>query len=209
MKKRAYGVSSGIALWLVLCTVCSLSALAQQNRVTPAPAQTQPAVGSPESPEEDINAPGEVVIEGRPILIVYDTLGGLTPQDRAMGIEKRILAVAKESSSSPESIRVSNRTTWTEIFNDKQLLLAVTDVDAKIAGEPRPQLASEYAENIRRAIRNYHEEHSWRLIISGLSAESDLPYGTGLRSRFRAVRVSNQSQPGIFLSLTWVLFLWA
>jgi len=166
MKKRANGVSFGIALWLVLHSACSLPALAQQNRVTPAPTQTQPA-SSQESPQEDINSPGEVVIEGRPILIVYETLGGLTPQDRASGIEKRILAVAKESSSSPESIRVESRSTWTEIFSDKQLLLAVTDFDAKRAGKPRPQVASEYAENIRQAIRNYHEEHSWRLIFSG------------------------------------------
>ena len=225
MKKRASGVSFGIALWLLLHSACLLSAIAQQNPVTLAPTQTQPASGSQESPKEDINAPGQVVIEGRPILTVYETVGGLTPQDRASGIEKRILAVAQESGSSPESIRVESRSTWTEIFSDKQLLLAVTDVDAKMAGKPRPQLTSEYAENIRQAIRNYHEEHSWRIIFSGvvktllatlalvpfsgLSAESGLPYGTGLRSRFRPVRVSNQSQPGIFLSPTWVLYLWA
>jgi small-conductance mechanosensitive channel len=167
MKTRANGVFLGIALWLVLNSACSLLALAQQNRVTPAPTQSQPAIGSQESPEEDINSPGEVVIEGRPILVVYDTLAGLTPQDRARGIEKRILSVAKESSSTPESIRVQSRSTWTEIFSDKQLLLAITDVDAKMAGEPRQQLTAEYAENIRRAIRNYHEEHSWRLIFSG------------------------------------------
>jgi small-conductance mechanosensitive channel len=168
MKTRANGVSFGIALWLVLNSVCSLLALAQQNRVTPATTQTQPAIGSQDSPKEDINSPGEVVIEGRPILVVYDTLGGLTPQDRARGIEKRILSVAKESSSTPESIRVQSRSTWTEIFSDKQLLLAITDVDAKMAGEPRQQLTEGYAENIRQAIRNYHEEHSWRLIFSGV-----------------------------------------
>ena len=168
MKKRASGVSFGIALWLLLHSACLLSAIAQQNPVTLAPTQTQPASGSQESPKEDINAPGQVVIEGRPILTVYETVGGLTPQDRTSGIEKRILAVAQESSSSPESIRVESRSTWTEIFSDKQLLLAVTDVDAKMAGKPRPQLTSEYAENIRQAIRNYHEEHSWRIIFSGV-----------------------------------------
>jgi len=167
MKKIANGVSFGIALWLVLHSACSLPALAQQNRVTPAPTQAQAASGSQGSPQEDINSPGQVVIEGRPILTVYETLGGLTPEDRASGIEKRILAVAKESSSSPESVRVESRSTWTEISSDKQLLLAVTDVDAKMAGEPRQQLTTEYAENIRQAIRNYHEEHSWRLIFSG------------------------------------------
>jgi small-conductance mechanosensitive channel len=167
MKKRASGVSFCVALWLILQSPVALPAVAQQNSVSPAAAHTQPASGSQESPREDIGEPGQVVVEGRPILIVYETLGGLTPQDRASGIEKRILAVAKESSSSPESIRVENRSTWTEIFSDKLLLLAVTDVDAKMAGKPRPQLTTEYAENIRQAIRNYHEEHSWRLIFSG------------------------------------------
>jgi small-conductance mechanosensitive channel len=166
MKKRATGISFGLALWLLLHFTCVLSALGQQNPATPPTTQT-PA-SSQESPKEDISEPGQVVIEGRPILIVYETLGGLTPQDRAGAIEKRILAVAKESSSTPESVRVENRSTWTEIFSDKQLLLAVTDVDAKMAGKPRLQLASEYAENIRQAIRNYHEEHSWRLIFGGV-----------------------------------------
>jgi len=166
--KKASGVSFGIALWLLLHSACLLSAIAQQNPVTLATTQTQPASGSQESPKEDINAPGQVVIEGRPILTVYETVGGLTAQDRASGIEKRILAVAQESGSSPESIRVENRSTWTEIFSDKQLLLAVTDVDAKMAGKPRPQLATEYAEDIRQAIRNYHEEHSWQIIFSGV-----------------------------------------
>jgi small-conductance mechanosensitive channel len=167
MKKRASGVSFCIALWLILHSACPLPAVAQQNLVTPATAQTQPASGRQEFPKEDIYAPGQVIIEGRPILTVYETLGGLTPQDRASGIEKRILAIARDSSSSPESIHVENRSTWSEIFSDKQLLLAVTDGDAKMAGNPRPQLTTEYAENIRQAIRNYHEEHSWRLIFSG------------------------------------------
>jgi hypothetical protein len=167
MTKRTSGVSFGIALWLILHSACPLTAVAQQNLIASRTAQTQPTGDNQESPKEDISEPGQVVIEGRPILIVYETLGGLTPEDRASAIEKRILAVAKESSSTPESIRVENRSTWSEIFTDKQLLLAVTDFDAKRAGKPRPQLASEYAENIRQTIRNYHEEHSWRLIFSG------------------------------------------
>ena len=130
MKKRASGVSFGIALWLILHSACPLTAVAQQNLIPSATAQTQPTGGNQESPKEDIGEPGQVVIEGRPILIVYETLGGLTPEDRASAIEKRILDVAKESSSTPESIRVENRSTWSEIFSDKQLLLAVTDFDA-------------------------------------------------------------------------------
>ncbi len=45
--------------------------------------------------------------------------------------------------------------------------MAVTDVDAKMAGKSRKQLASEDAGNIRQALINYRREHSWNAIIRG------------------------------------------
>jgi small-conductance mechanosensitive channel len=152
-----------LALWLVTSQLL----IAQQNPATPPTTQTAASI-SQDSQTKDIDASGQVVIEGRQILSVYEIVGGLTPQERASAIEKRILAIAQENSSSPESIRVEPRSTWTEIFSDNVLLLSVTDLDAKMAGKPRQQLATEYAENIRQAIRNYHEEHSWRIILKGV-----------------------------------------
>jgi small-conductance mechanosensitive channel len=163
MKRRASGVCFGVALWLLLHFSFVLPAVAQVSPATPPTTQTPSS--RDDSPEEDVES-GQVIIEGRRILVVYETMGGLTPEDRASAIEKRILVVAQEST--PESIRVENRSTWAEIFSDEQLLLAVTDLDARMAGKPRQQLAAEYAENIRQAIRNYHEEHSWRIIFAGV-----------------------------------------
>ena len=151
----------------LLPIVCPSTARAQQTS-SPATSEKQGAGDTPESPNEEVRAPADVVIDGRPVLTVYEPLGTVSPQDRASGIEKRIIRIARDSHLQPEEINLITRTSFTWIAAANETIMGVTDADAKMAGTSRPKLSAQYAESIREAIRNYREEHSWRMITRGL-----------------------------------------
>jgi len=161
----------------VLLSLISLSAAKAQKSHSDKPVPTTAKEGGakeggskeedPEVKDEAI-APGEVIIEGRHILTVYQPIGNFTPQERAERIAERIIAAAKEGRISPESIGVQPRQAWTEITANDKFLMAVTDEDAKMAKKTREQLAAEDAGNIRQEFLNYRRDHSWNSILTGI-----------------------------------------
>jgi len=140
--------------------------LAQQQSAAP-PVNNQSAGNQP-VPDEDAIPSGEVVIDGNPILKVYEPIAALTPEARALSIEKRIIAFARDNSIPSDSIRLQPRDAWTEIFAGNTLIMAITDGDARAAGKTRPKLALEEAQNIRQAVEAYRHNHSWRMILRGI-----------------------------------------
>ena len=155
-------------LTMLLLSLTSFSPLAAQT--PPAPTkQDHNAVSAPQAPEEEAIPRGQVVIEGRgPILTVYENVGGLTPEGRASAIEQRIIVLAREGGTPTPPAQLVAHPAWTEIVFGTQVIMAVTDLDARMAGKPRQELAAEYADNIARAIPAYQEDHSWRMILRGI-----------------------------------------
>jgi small-conductance mechanosensitive channel len=141
--------------FLVLAQGLAQSVAARQPQSKEQAAGTQPAEETPT---------GIVEIEGRHILAVYEPVGGYTPEERAKRIAGRIIATAK-SKVAVEDIRVEAREYWTEILAENELIMALTDIDAKKAGKPRAQLANEYAGNIRQTVITYRREHTWRALL--------------------------------------------
>ena len=150
-------------LFLVLALVLPL--FGQQ----PSSTAIQPASATDEEPEVavDKNASADVIVDGRAILKVYQAIGSYSPQERAERIAERIIAAAQDVNVLPESVGLVPREAWTEISAGSRVFMAVTDVDAKMAGKSRKQLASEDAGSIRQALINYRREHSWNAIIRG------------------------------------------
>src|ERR1700748_3635310 len=134
----------------------------RQAQSTAQPVNNQSA-GNPAVPEEEAIPSGEVVIDGNPILKVYEPVATLTPEARAQGIETRIIGIARDSSIPSESIRLEPREAWTEIIAGNTVIMAITNGDARAAGETRQQLALEEAQNIRQAVEEYRQSHSWRM----------------------------------------------
>src|SRR5271165_5655755 len=167
MKYRIIGICFGVIVVLLL-PVCLLPQTVSQESPAQPAAQAQSASSPEEALEEETPPQGQVVIEGRPILIVYETITGRTPDERARAIEERIKSVASQGGASGESVVVESHTGWTEILIGGQVMMAVTDTDAKMAGRPRERLAAEYAQSIDQAIQNYRHEHSWRMILRGV-----------------------------------------
>lgn len=118
--------------------------------------------------EAEATPAGQVSVDDRPVLTVYEAVASLTPEARAQGIERRIVALAQETSIPAESVRLQVREAWTEILAGDTVIMAVTDADAKAAGKSRELLALEDAESIRRTIQTYRQEHSWRMILRAI-----------------------------------------
>ena len=153
-----------VCVVLIIClpqTGCTLSAMDQQQSST---STNNPSASEQDIPEEVIPS-GQVFVDGRPVLMVYEPVASLTPKARAQGIERRIVALARDTNIPAESVRIQPRDAWTEILADNTVIMAVTDADAKGAGKSRQLLALEDAESIRRTIQTYRQEHSWRMML--------------------------------------------
>lgn len=129
---------------------------------SPGSESTQPEGIADRQPE-----PGEVAIDGRKVLKVYQAIGNFSAKDRAEKITERLLAAASEGTD-PNSVTMKPKPMWTEISVDGKLLLAVSDEDAIGAGKPRATLAAEDVESIRQALIDYQRDHSVRAISLGI-----------------------------------------
>jgi small-conductance mechanosensitive channel len=165
MKRRIITASLASLGWSIQLVFCFLVAV-HPISAAQATSEISPASGVGGLAEESLS-PGVVVIEGRTILTVYEPVGSFKPEERASAIAKRIISFAG-GGGLPDAMRIHSRDAWSEIFVDNVLIMAVTEADAKIAGKPREQLATEDAESIRLAIHNYRRDHSWRFILRGL-----------------------------------------
>jgi small-conductance mechanosensitive channel len=172
--EKSSEVAGRRGLWILLTiplafALMFLSSCSAQAAKAQAEAQSQTATKIQELAEnEETLTPGEVMIEGRPILKVYEPIAGFSPQDRAERIAGRILAVAREGSISSETISTQPRTGWTEIKARNQVLMVVTDRDAELAQKPREALAAEDAANIRQALQNYRHDHTWNSLLKAI-----------------------------------------
>src|SRR5438270_12078798 len=140
---------------VVIFLLLVLASAAKTHKALPAkppPTAASEHASKDEEPElnDEATAPSEVIVEGRRILTVYQPIGTYTPKDRAERIAERIVVVARDGKVSPDSIGVQPREAWTEITANDKVLMAVTDVDAKMAKKTRDQLAAEDAESIRQ-----------------------------------------------------------
>ena len=113
------------------------------------------------------NAGVPVEIDGRPVLVIYAPIGGFTPQERAEGIQHRIIALAKRRDTPPEAIHAEDRGTWTEVLAGTDRIMGITAGDAKAAERTRAELAAEYTEIIRQVVKQYREDHTWRQVLWG------------------------------------------
>jgi small-conductance mechanosensitive channel len=168
MKKPMIRVCAVRIICLLICLLqvgSGLSAMPQEQS-TAQLAKDQSA--SAQDIPEEVTPAGQVFVDGRQVLSVYEHVAHLTPEARAQGIEKRIVALARDTSIPAESVRIQPREAWTEILADNIVIMAVTDADARAAGKSRQLLALEDAESIRRTIQTYRQEHSWRMILRAI-----------------------------------------
>lgn len=120
---------------------------------------------APEIAPESTGVPVE--IDGRPILFVYVAVAGISPEERAAHIQERVLNFARRRNASIELIRVDDRGAWTEILAGNDVIMRISEGDARSIEQPREQLSAEYAEAIRRTVTTYRLEHTWSALLRG------------------------------------------
>lgn len=150
-----------------MASALSITSFAQQPGQKTQGTDAETAATFTVSPETN-GAPVE--IDGRAIFHVQTSIGGFSPEDRAENIEERILNLAKRNEILVEDIHSEDRGAWTEIAAGNNVIMGVTEGDAKAAARSRAQLSAEYAEIIRRTLANYRQEHTWRAVLRGLIA---------------------------------------
>src|SRR5262245_15091198 len=114
---------------LLLGAVSSLS-IAQETGENPA---TKAAQSSVELAPTEYN-PAPVMIDERPIFLVYGALGGSSPDERASNIQSRILDFARQRDVPISSVHIEDRGPWTEILAGNRPIMGVSEYDARIAG---------------------------------------------------------------------------
>jgi small-conductance mechanosensitive channel len=149
-----------IAACVLVCILCpaAFTQASKENSGGSAGATDSNAIENPGVPVE---------IDGRSVLFVYANIAGITPQERAEGIQQRIVALAKRRTIGPETIRAEDRGTWTEILGGDERIMGITEADAAAAERKRQDLAVEYTETIRLVVKQYREDHTWRRILWG------------------------------------------
>ncbi len=157
-RREGVGWSSAVRRIIAICGLVGIlcpSALAQG--ASEHDADSSP--GNQSIASENTGVPVE--IDGRPILIVYAQIAGVTPEERAEAIQRRIITLCRRRDITPEAIRAEERGTWIEILAGDERIMGITQADAAAAERGRAELAAEYTEIIRLVVRQYRVDHTW------------------------------------------------
>jgi small-conductance mechanosensitive channel len=102
-----------------------------------------------------------VVIEGHSFIDVYEGLGTFTARERAQHASRRLSALAL-SDRDVDSISTEDQGYGTEVVLGEDVLMVVTDADARDIGVPRQLLAKQLASRLRELVGQIRLEHNQR-----------------------------------------------
>ncbi len=151
MKTSAIGL-----LWIIISTISPAVSFAQ-----PAAPPDHSQAGAPQG--------YPVELDQRPLFYVSDKIEeGISSTARARNIAERIKTIADDPTIKPDSLRTINYALpITMIVVGEELLMAVIEDDARIAGRGRQEYAAEISQKMSEAIEQYRKEHSPRWIMQG------------------------------------------
>jgi small-conductance mechanosensitive channel len=94
--------------------------------------------------------------------------GTFSAEEREASIAARIKHFADDITMRTDTIRAADADISTDIVTGDMIIMSVTDRDAAATGQPRQELAGDYAGKIRVAIDNYRVEYGKKAILLGL-----------------------------------------
>lgn len=100
------------------------------------------------------------MVSGVSVITLYGRVGSFSPEERARIVEKRIQALASDRFFSPETLAVSEGPTGFDISSDENILLTITEADAKGVGRSREEVARVTLRNVREAIKAERLSHT-------------------------------------------------
>lgn len=129
----------------------SISLLAQQPQSAPNEAPENPGYS--------------VTIEGNEVLRIYEGIGSFTAQDRAEGASERLRKLIYTPGLDVAKITAADSQYGTSVMQDENVLLVVTDEDARHYHVSRQALAQYFAGQIRSALAQAREQHTSRYLV--------------------------------------------
>lgn len=123
-------------------------AQAQNSTETPA-AQPQPAAANGSA----------VKMDGTVLFYVQERVYSFSPQDRAQAVSQRIRKLALDPRTQADQISVQEEESTSDIVLGDTVIMAVTDRDARAAGQDRSALAQQLVLKIRAAIFEHQRSH--------------------------------------------------
>lgn len=118
------------------------------------------------SPEPDQATQGYPVnVDGREILRIFENVGSFSARERAQAVANRLQALVNDPTIDLDQIAVVDSPFGTSIELRDNVLLVVTDNDARHLQVSRSVVASYYLKQIREGIRAAREQHSKKFLI--------------------------------------------
>jgi small-conductance mechanosensitive channel len=155
--------SAPLFLLAVLASVCLSS-------VRAAAPEAQPSESALVTGEADEINVAPVIVDGETVLRVRGVTA-FPAEKRADLIAGRIRAIAADHSISTSMLRIEETEGLTRILAGKQLVMVITDADARIEQLDRRNLANAYVSRISEVIRDYRFDRSTEYLArSGLYA---------------------------------------
>ena len=121
-----------------------------------APQEAQPIAGNPGYP---------VNVDGQELLRIFESVGSVSAEERAEGISRRLQKLVNDPSADLSQIKVVDTTFGTSIELGDNVLLVVTDNDARHLQVSRPVMAAYYLKRIRDGIAVARVQHSKQFLI--------------------------------------------
>jgi len=149
-----------IALFLAM-TITIASAAPQKKGTGKEPAEATAQKTEPALPE------AQVTLDGTPLLAIKVKVLSFSPEDRARTISTRIARFAKDPLFNPESLKVVDSESSSDIIYGDTILMSVSEGDALAEGKPRLVLAEDFAKKIRTAIETRNKEYGMQSILFG------------------------------------------
>jgi small-conductance mechanosensitive channel len=150
--RRALGSGASILLPVVLAAVVA-AAVPPAATVRAAQPPSTGTTDTTRDPEAESQHPAPVLLGGEPIIWVTSGAGPYTPEFRADRISQRLQAIVRDRSISNPTVTVTDTGDSSELRVGAQLLMVVTQRDARTLGVARSGVAQQYAGELERAIR--------------------------------------------------------
>ena len=115
-----------------------------------------------------------VSIDGHDVLRIYEGLGSFSAADRAQKGGERLRKLA-ESDENIDSLTTEDQPFGTELVLGDQILMVVTDGEARHTGLPRQMLAKQYVDRVKEVVRQVRLEHSKQYLLKAVIVRANHP----------------------------------
>jgi hypothetical protein len=131
---------------------------------------TSPHIYAQDSINADKKIDGvPVIFNGQTLFVVREKIGSFSPEERAEAITRRLEKIADTRSIDVDRLKIEEeKDNTTSLILDKQVIVTITEADAKASREDRQELADEYLKTIKSSIEKYREERRPFSIILGV-----------------------------------------